>query len=107
MLANKCQACGGWLQQLPAVCENTILVDNDDVEVTNGDNTLLVQGKGSDDIRLGTGSDMVIVEKTGGSISIARIARNNRRPEKNKPKRIVYKGYEQPAPELHRLSDRN
>jgi hypothetical protein len=73
---------------------DTILVDNDDVEVTNGDNTLLVQGKGSDDIRLGTGSDLVIVEKTGGSISITRIAKNNRRPEQNKPKRIVYKGYE-------------
>lgn len=34
--------------------DDTIVVDNDDVEVTNGDNTLLVEGKGSDDIRLGT-----------------------------------------------------
>ena len=72
--------------------DDTIVVDNDDVEVTNGDNTLLVEGKGSDDIRLGTGADLVFVEKTGGSISVGRVPRSNERPSQNKPKRIVYKG---------------
>ena len=72
--------------------DDTIVVDNDDVEVTNGDNTLLVEGKGSDDIRLGTGADLVFVQKTGGSISVGRVPRSNERPSQNKPKRIVYKG---------------
>ena len=72
--------------------DDTIVVDNDDVEVTNGDNTLLVEGKGSDDIRLGTGADLVFVEKTGGSISLGCAPSSNEDPSRNKPKRIVYKG---------------
>jgi len=72
--------------------DDTIVVNNDDVEVTNGDNTLLVEGKGTDEIRLGTGADLVLVEKTAGSISVGRVPLSNERPDQNKPKRIVYKG---------------
>ena len=34
----------------------------------------------------------MIVEKTGGSISVGRVPLSNERPDQNKPKRIVYKG---------------
>ena len=72
--------------------DDTIVVENDDVEVTNGNNTLLVEGNGSDSIRVGTGADLVFVEKTGGSISVGRVPGSNERPSQNKPKRIVYNG---------------
>ena len=72
--------------------DDTIVVNNDNVEVSNGDNMLIVEGKGNNDIRLGTGADLILVEKTGGSISVGRVPRSNKRPDQNKPKRIVYKG---------------
>ena len=72
--------------------DDTILVDNDDVEITNGDNTLIVEGKGNDKIRVGTGADLVLVEKSGGNILLQRVVGSNDNPGPNKPKRIVYKG---------------
>ena len=72
--------------------DDTIVVDNDDVEITNGDNTLIVEGKGNDNIRVGTGADLVLVEKSGGGIDLRRIPLSNQNPSQNKPKRIVYKG---------------
>lgn len=72
--------------------DDTIVVDNDDVEITNGDNTLIVEGKGNDEIRYGTGADLVLVEKSGGSVVLSRVRGSNENAEQNKPKRIVYKG---------------
>ena len=68
------------------------MVDNDDVEITNGDNTLIVEGKGNDKIRVATGSDLVLVEKSGGSIVVRRVPGSNQNSGQNKPKRIVYNG---------------
>ncbi|KAL9980375.1 hypothetical protein ACROYT_G008952 [Oculina patagonica] len=74
--------------------DDTIVVDNDEVEITNGDNTLIVEGKGNDEIRVGTGADLVLVEKSGGSIVLRRVIGSNENPGQNKLKRIVYKGEE-------------
>lgn len=72
--------------------DDTIVVDNDDVEITNGDNTLIVEGKGNDEIRYGTGADLVLVEKSGGSVALRRVRGSNENAAQNKPKRIVFKG---------------
>ena len=72
--------------------DDTIVVDNDDVEITNGDNTLIIEGKGNDKIRVGNGADLVLVEKSGGNILLQRVVGSNDNPGQNKPKRIVYKG---------------
>lgn len=72
--------------------DDTILVNNDEVEIKSGDNTLIVEGKGNDQIRVGTGADLVLVQKTGGSFFLDRFPGSYEYREMNKPKRIVYKG---------------
>ncbi|KAJ7326540.1 hypothetical protein OS493_027486 [Desmophyllum pertusum] len=72
--------------------DDTILINNDEVEIKSGDNTLIVEGKGNDQIRVGTGADLVLVQKTGGSFFLDRFPGSYEYREMNKPKRIVYKG---------------
>lgn len=66
-----------------------IYVENDTVSDSGGENTILVAGSGDDNITLGAGTDVIIINKTSGSIHLKTTTAWN---QVWKSRRIVYQG---------------
>ena len=67
-----------------------IYVENDTVSDTGGENTILVRGSGDDTIEAGPGTNVIIVNKTSGSILVDLGRNHDNEPWKSR--RIVYEG---------------
>lgn len=66
-----------------------IYVENDTVSDSGGENTILVAGSGDDNITVGAGTDVIIINKTSGSIRLKTTKAWN---QVWKARRIVYQG---------------
>lgn len=67
-----------------------IYVENDIVSDYGGENTFVVTGSGDDTIKVGAGDDVIIINKTSGSIEVKPYSTYRNRVWKSK--RIIYQG---------------